>query len=131
MDPLSHIQARVFSRRGFTGLEGSPSQALILFQQGLGKHTSADVLNQQARYAQKLSEMQGKMQHVKAAVSGVTSTLDGQAHDNLPHTALSDWHGSPNGLQAVNVSDSFLDHAEMCVGPCRHQHGKGICGHLN
>lgn len=80
MDPLSRIHPRVFRRRGFIGLEGSPSQALIIFQHVMGKDTSADVLNQQARYAQKSSEMQGKMQPVKASVSGVTSTLDGQAH---------------------------------------------------
>jgi|694.fasta_scaffold92867_1 hypothetical protein len=71
------------------------------------------------------------MQHVKASVGGVKCTLDVQVNEILPSTATSDCHGSANGIHAANVRGSCLDHAEMCVGPCMRQHGKGICGHLN
>jgi hypothetical protein len=63
---LSRIQARVLRMRGSNALQGSPSQALPLFQHVMGKHTRTDVLNQQARYAQKTCGMWGRMQHVKS-----------------------------------------------------------------
>lgn len=65
----------------------------------------------------KTCEMWGKMQHVKAFVSGVKSTLDGQVHEITPSTAISDCHGSANGIHAANVRGSLLDHVEMSVGP--------------
>ena len=114
---LSRIQARVLRQHGSIALQGSASQALPVFQHVMGKHTSGDVLKQQARYAQKTCGMWGKMQHVKAFVSGVKSTSDGQVHEITPSTAISDCHGSTNGTYAANVRSSLLNHVEMCVGP--------------
>jgi hypothetical protein len=75
--------------------------------------------------------MWGRMQHVKASVGSVKSTLDVQVNEIVRSTAKADCHGSAHDIHIANVRDSCLGHAEMCVGPCTRQHGKGICGHLN
>ena len=43
--------------------------------------------------------------------------LAGQVHEITPSTAISDCHGSVDGISAANVTSSFLHYVEMCVGP--------------
>jgi hypothetical protein len=80
MDLPTCVEARVYRTWGFTALWGSPSQALPLFQHNMGKHISADVLNQLAQYGQTTGRTWGNTQHVIACPRGATSISSGQVH---------------------------------------------------